>query len=374
MAFGKKNKVDLNWYNYNSAILGEPGVGKTTIVYQMCEKELGDDGYLFVECGKEDGADSIEGINYINCPAWKAEYDDVRNSVGFADLVEDILENKNTDYPNLKIVVIDTYDQLRKIVEPEVIRLANKNSEKKIVSIKQAFGGYMAGDDKCDEMLLDILWRLKEVGVHFFLIGHTKRKDVTGDSGETYTKITSDMTERSFNQVKNKLHFLGMATIDREYKKKEIKGKSKNFVTAENRKITFRDDDYALDSKSRFAEIINEIPFSPDEFINAMNNAIQAEAKKSGKSITDLEKEQKIKDKAVNERAKKTSDEIKNNKVDLDRNEELITIMKEQFKSMEAGDKKDVIKSRMKEMEMKNFDGLLEKPTKEVEDIYQLFV
>ena len=70
MAFGKKNEVQLDPFKYNIGILGEGGVGKTTVVYEMCQEHLGDDGYLFVECGKEDGADSIMGINYINCPDW----------------------------------------------------------------------------------------------------------------------------------------------------------------------------------------------------------------------------------------------------------------------------------------------------------------
>ena len=29
----------------------------------MCEKLVGEDGYRFLECGKEDGADGINGIN-----------------------------------------------------------------------------------------------------------------------------------------------------------------------------------------------------------------------------------------------------------------------------------------------------------------------
>ena len=57
MAYGKKNKVKIDPFSYNIGLLGEPGIGKTTIIKEMCEKNLGEDGYLFVECGKEDGAD-----------------------------------------------------------------------------------------------------------------------------------------------------------------------------------------------------------------------------------------------------------------------------------------------------------------------------
>ena len=133
MAYGKKNKVKIDPFSYNIGLLGEPGIGKTTIIKEMCEKNLGEDGYLFVECGKEDGADAIEGISYINCPEYSAEYDEYNNSVGFSELIEDIIENKSTEYPDLKVVVIDTYDQLREIVIPEVVRRHNKeNPEKRV--------------------------------------------------------------------------------------------------------------------------------------------------------------------------------------------------------------------------------------------------
>lgn len=35
--YGKKNSVDLNPLHYNIAFLGEGGIGKTTLCYQMCE-------------------------------------------------------------------------------------------------------------------------------------------------------------------------------------------------------------------------------------------------------------------------------------------------------------------------------------------------
>ena len=60
--YGKKNSVDLNPLHYNIAFLGEGGIGKTTLCYQMCEKLVGDEGYMHFDIGKEDGADAIEGV------------------------------------------------------------------------------------------------------------------------------------------------------------------------------------------------------------------------------------------------------------------------------------------------------------------------
>ena len=128
MAFGKRNHVSLNPLNYNICLLGESKIGKTTVIKEFCEKLTNniEGGYLFAEIGQERGADAIEGIKYVNCPAWDMDYDEDTNSVGFGDLVEDIIENKTSDYKNLKVLVWDTYDQLINIAEQKSIELYNK--------------------------------------------------------------------------------------------------------------------------------------------------------------------------------------------------------------------------------------------------------
>lgn len=302
MAYGKKNVIKIDPLSYNIGLIGESGIGKTTIVKEMCEKLAGEDGYLFVECGKEDGADAINGINYINCREWSNdEYDEYANTLGFEDLIDDIVENKQSEYKNLRVVVIDTYDQLLDIAKPEVIRLHNvENPDKKVKSIKAAFGGYMAGEDKANEIVLEKLWNLKTVGVSFIIIGHVKQKEQEDVStGQKYTSLTTNMSMRDFNQIKTKLHFLGVASIDREIVqektgKKDGKGKdiTKSVIASESRKITFRDDSYSIDSKSRFADITPEIPFNSDALIKALNDAIVAEASKGKKSVEQLKEEQ----------------------------------------------------------------------------------
>lgn len=324
MGYGKKNVIKIDPLSYNIGLIGESGIGKTTIIKEMCEKLVGEDGYRFLECGKEDGADGISGINYLNCPEWSMDYDELTNSIGFEDFIDDVVENKTTEYPDLKTVVIDTYDQLLEIAKPEVIRMHNsENPDKPVKSIKAAFGGYMAGEDKATEIVLDKLWELKTVGVHFIIIGHVKQRqqdDVV--TGQTYTSLTTNMSMRDFNAIKTKLHFLGVASIDREIvqektgKTKKEKGKDvsimKGVITKESRKITFRDDSYSIDSKSRFADIVPEIPFDVDELIKALTDAIKTEASKGSKSISDLEKEQKV---AEAERMKQIAEVEAANKV-----------------------------------------------------------
>lgn len=356
MPYGKRNVVKLDPFDYNIGILGEGGIGKTTLIKEMCEKYLPEDGYLFAECGKEEGADALSDIKYINCPDYNSEYDELTNSVGFELLIEDILENKQEDYPNLKVLVVDTYDELRKLLVPVIIKKHNRaHPDKKIMSIKSAFGGYMNGDDMVDELLLEKLWSLKKVGVHFILIGHTRLHERTdNDTGETYVQLSSSVTDRSFNTIKTKLHFLGLAHIDRNIVRKTKGDKTQGKITSEVRKITFRDDNYSLDSKSRFADIVNECEFSADALYNALSNAIKKAAAKGQGGIKASEEETKSFETKEKKQAVDYSKFIIEQEIDNDRNEEYLDYIKAHYSK--ANDNiKSTIKEIMSEYGFKRF-------------------
>lgn len=307
MAFGKRNNVNLDPLAYNICLLGESKVGKTTLMKQVCEKLAGDDGYLFLECGSERGADAIQGINYINCPEWNMDYDELTNSAGLADVCEDIIDNKTSEYPRLKAVIFDTYDHLIDIAEAESIRLWNKecrdsgHPEKTVKSINQAWSGYGRGEKKAIELMFDMMADLRSVGVASIIIGHVKTKEISDVvSGESYQILTSDQQQNYFNALKKNLHFLGLAYIDRDVVKEKTGRKNAvtkrdevvNKVASESRKIKFRDDSYAVDSGSRFANIVPEIDMDADAFIQALTDAIKAEQAKSGVSLVDAKKKQ----------------------------------------------------------------------------------
>lgn len=329
MKYGKKNEIKVNPLAYNLALIGESGIGKTTVIKEYCEK-LAPDAYIFLEIGKEDGADAINGINYLNCPEWDMDYDEDTNSIGFNTFVEDVIDNRSTDWKDLKVVVVDTCDELFAIAEPEVISMHNKdNPNKRVKSIKAAFGGFQAGEDKAIEIVLDRLWALKKVGVSFIVIGHTKTRNVTDPiTGEDYMQLTTNMTQKYFNAIKTKVHFLGVAAIDREIikektgKKNIVTGQDikKGVVKGETRKITFRDDNFVIDSKSRFSDIVESIPLDSDALIKAITDAIENELKKSGKTMEEsrIEQEKKEKEKLkhiaeaeAKAKAKKNLDKIK---------------------------------------------------------------
>ena len=289
--FGKKNKVKVNPLKYRNMLLGEPKIGKTTLMKQVAEKLAGEEGYIFAELGRERGADAIEGIVYENIPNWEV----------WLDFVDDIVKNKTSDYPELKLIICDTYDQYIDIACKEALDMWNReNTEKQAKSLNGAFGGFGKGEQKAIELMFEQMDRLESVGVSLWFIGHVKIKSVTDiASGESYQVLTSDQQQNFFNALKKNLHFLGLAYIDRDIVKektgkKDIKGNAiyKEVVKDETRKIKFRDNSYAIDCGSRFEAQVDECNLDADEYIAVLEGAIKAEIAKANTSVDERKEEE----------------------------------------------------------------------------------
>jgi hypothetical protein len=283
MAYGKKNTISTDLSKVIFGLLGESGIGKTTTLFHMAEKLFGGDGYLVGDMGSEFGTEFIEGVNTEQIETYKK----------FLDVTNDIIKNKDTEYPNLKVFIADTLDALFEIGEPFLVKLYAQEhmGEKNFVApktINGVEGGFMHGQDRLIDMVVDQIVKLRKVGVGFWYTGHVKRRsndDVF--SGDSYDQLTTNMSQRYFNAIKNKTHALGIAYIDRTVVQQEIgdenpvthKRKVINKVTSESRKVKFRDDSYTADSKSRLKYIIDEVNLDEDEIIEALKNAIAEEKK-----------------------------------------------------------------------------------------------
>lgn len=288
--FGKKNHVKVDPFNYSLMMLGEPKIGKTSLLYKVAEKLVGEDGYIFAELYREKGADAIEGIVAENIPTW----DD------WVEFVDDIVDNKTEDYSDLRVIFADTYDQYILMAEEEAIRLWNKdNPDKRAKTLNQSWGGFGSGK-KVIELMFEQIDRLESVGVKVWWIGHVKTKEVKNIyDEETYQTLTSDQQQNYFNALKKNLHFLCLAYFDRQLQKEKTgkknlvtkKEETKTVIKDETRKIKFRDDSFVVDSGSRFSDIVPEINLDADEFITAITDAIKAEINKGGISVEDRKKE-----------------------------------------------------------------------------------
>ena len=280
MAYGKKNVISTDLSKLIFGLLGEPGIGKTTTIYQMAEKEFGEDGYLLLDVGSEWGSEYINGIVAEQTETFKK----------FMEVTNDIIKNKDTEYPNLKVVIIDTIDSLFEIGEPYLVKLYNQEhmGEKGFIpakTINAAEGGFMHGQDRLIEIVINQLVKLRKAGVGFWYTGHVKRRsNDDAFSGESYDMITTNMSQRYFAAIRNKSHAIGIAYIDRTLTKQEIgkenpvtkEKKTITRVVSESRKVKFRDDSYTADSKSRLEYIVDEVSLSADEILKALKDAITA--------------------------------------------------------------------------------------------------
>lgn len=369
--FGKKVSISLNPLDYNITILGESGIGKTTLAKECCVKLVGDDGYIHFDIGNEDGASAIEGI--IS--------EKIEDYAKLTEVVEDIVENKDTDYPDLKVVIWDTLDELVPIVEAETIRQHNKkHQDSKIDTINSAMGGFGKGQEYAIDLMIQNMAALRSVGVSNIIIGHVKRSDIIDPiTQQTYSKLTADTTQKYFNAIKNKQHFVALAYIDREIVKektgrKNVVNKTEitiNKAVSESRVIAFRDDTYSVDSKSRFADIVDKVSFNVDEFITAMQDAIEKEKTSKGISLAKAEKEQVKREKIKSEMATKASEDAKAKRVAEELEEERAELIS-QIQSAFINADKDVkasAKAKLVENGVGKFSELSVDALREVYDL-----
>ena len=278
--FGNRKTISKNVNDYMIGIMAPSGWGKTTLMYESCEKLFGPEGYFIADMGDEDGTAAIDDIAAEQIPTWKK----------FKEVVDDIVKNKDTDYADLKVIILDTLDAAFEKAEEYAVQAWNRENMsqqgfKAASSINSVEGGFGKGLDRVIETVKKEIARLAKVGVKVWWTAHVKEKDQTDlFTGTNYTTLTANMSMKYFNSIKNISHIIGFGYFDRTVEKQEVgeanavtkKKKTRNAVTDETRKIKFRDDAMIADAKSRFSKIIDEIVLDTDEFIKAITDAINS--------------------------------------------------------------------------------------------------
>ena len=289
--FGTRVKVNNDMSSYIIGIVAPSGFGKSTLMKNVAEKLYGQDGYICADFGQEDGYSAIHGAVVEKCPNWKH----------FKLMVDDIVKNKDTDYAALKVIIWDTLDAAFECAEKFSIDSFNKEhlgeqGFRPASSINSVDGGFGNGLNRCISVVKKEIDRLKSVNVGCWFTAHCKERDQSDlFSGATYTQLTASLTNKYFGSIQNISHIIGFGYFSREMQHVEVgkenpvtkKKKSREEVTKEERRIRFRDSDYICAAKSRFADIEPEINLDCDEFISAIQSAINSA---SGENVSSTPK------------------------------------------------------------------------------------
>ena len=368
--FGNRKRVSKNVNDFMIGIMAPSGWGKTTLMYKTCEKLFGPDGYIVADMGDEDGTAAIDDIAAEQIPTWKR----------FKEMVDDIVKNKDTDYMDLKIVILDTLDATFEKAEEYTVKSWNQENMgqqgfKPASSINSVEGGFGKGLDRTIETVKKEINRLAKVGVKVWWTAHVKEKDQTDlFTGANYTTLTANMPMKYFNSIKNISHIIGFGYFDRTVEKQEVgeanivtkKKKTRNAVLDETRKIKFRDDSMIADAKSRFANIIDEIVLDTDEFIKAITDAINSASGENVSStptkstpvptsISDPEEDSEVADEQIDEDFDLFDEEetLQEEEAVVPVDKETLTEIRSNFKSADA-DTKSQVKSVLN-----NYNGKL---------------
>lgn len=205
---GKINKMSTRFEDYSYIINGVAGVGKTTLAYEIGRQITGsDEGTFIITLGKEPEPKHIPNVFYDTAPDFKT----------LNVIVNELCENKS-EYPHTKFVAFDSLDELFRIAERYVIKEWNDNCkiDERAKTIKQAYKGFQAGENRVCDLVVQTLGKLTDAGYSLIEIGHTKVKSKTDIFTDvTYEQITCNLDNKYYNTVKDKVNLVATCYLEK---------------------------------------------------------------------------------------------------------------------------------------------------------------
>ena len=186
-------------------------------------------------------------------------------------------------FKTVKIICLDTVDQLVDIANTYTITISNNSSPKKVTSINEALGGFARGTDFSRKIIIAQLTHLENAGYGLVFIGHTKEKEKEDrDTGIKYDVLTGNMQDK-FDDIFTNIADVYAIIVNKhkieDVETKEVAKKVEkigNLVGTERRWV-FRDDAGSIVCGTRIANMPNDTEFTPKAYINAITDAILSE-------------------------------------------------------------------------------------------------
>lgn len=153
---GKKTTVATDFADYSYMLNGIAGIGKTTTSVEIGQKLYGEDGVLLLTVGEEPKPEHMGNVLNEVAKDWK----------DFAEIIKLLIKYKNEDYPELRMISIDTSNEVFRLAEDYLVsEYNNANPTKKVSSIKAAYGGFQAGENLVVDLVIRTIFPLRNVGM-----------------------------------------------------------------------------------------------------------------------------------------------------------------------------------------------------------------
>ena len=256
------NKISINTIvpdltKYYYFLQGVEKIGKTTFFRDLVLELFNGDATqgLLLAIGSEKGFKALDNIQVIEIETW-------------ADFVGIINELCATKQHGIKLVGVDTYDELVELAEKEVLRLSRLETGKPCKSLNAALGGYGAGRKRLCQIVDEQLSKL-HTQCGLLVIGHTKIKTIK-EQGITedmeYNVLDSNLNKDYASVVSNKADVIATGVIERQIED----GRTQNI----QRNLYLRNSGFVV-AGSRFRNVPDKIEFNAKKFIETITEAIK---------------------------------------------------------------------------------------------------
>lgn len=351
----KRNKVKLDLASYSYyIIMGEEKIGKTTLFYELVKLVTGStDGGVLISCSDEDGYNHLEDLQYEEALTWSKKPTKEDDSRGLTQVVDDLIDNRNTDWKDVKLVALDTLDGLIEIGTKQVFLEHLKDKGERCKSLNDALGGYQKGKERLIALVLEQISRLKRAGYAIFLLAHTKTKlKEDAKTERKYDFITNNLNDDLYKPISGKAQMVVNVVWDREIKEgKNDKGKViSGKILDSKRMMYFRNDSGLIDAGGRFVGLPEKLELGAENFMKAFEMGVNAsrgyEIDEKQKAEIIAQEKKELEEKRKNLVASEDSEDSERKDTIVS---EIRNIMKEK---MLSGDKEagKVIKAKLSEL------------------------
>lgn len=281
------NEIKVDPASYRHYWFGIPGIGKSSTYRDFILRLYNNprNGLLIVT-GDESGHKALKNLQYKLAPDWDT----------FIEIVDYLVENKDSN--DIRIVGMDTVDELIEIASKQVLYLHRIQKKENATSIKACFGGYGAGKRMVIDLVEAQIGRLDRAGYGMVFIGHSKFKDLTDkETDNQYQMLTSNLENDYHAIFANKCDIMCVMQVKRNIKDGKLMG--------EKRVMRFRAS-LDVDAKSRIAGLPDEVELSADNYVDAVETALKNLAGLDDTSFEDKKKEEvKVKNQESEKQIKK---------------------------------------------------------------------